>query len=93
MSQDERTTTHGRDVTRASHNAAMALLEKISIWSSISILANHVSDPMPIGRDSIDMCRQLFENNKTDSDSIGPINTQQAQNAIHQLLPRLLKQV
>ena len=84
MSQDE------RDLTRASQTAAMALLGKISIWNSVSILASHVSDPLPIGRDAIDMCRMLFDGNNSD---LGPISSQQAQNAIHQLLPRLLKQV
>jgi CLIP-associating protein 1/2 len=83
MSQDE------RDLTRASQTAAMALLGKISIWNSVSILASHVSDPLPIGRDAIDMCRMLFDGNNSD---LGPISSQQAQNAIHQLLPRLLKQ-
>ena len=81
-----------RNVSRASQNAAMALLRNMSIWASLSILANHVSEPVPMGRDSIDLCRLLVEDKKqimtTDN-----LNNQSAQNAIHQLMPRLMRQV
>merc|ERR1712176_1413777 len=53
-----------RNVSRASQNAAMALLRNMSIWASLSILANHVSEPVPVGRDSIDLCRLLVEDKK-----------------------------
>ena len=81
-----------RNVSRSSQNAAMALLRNMSIWASLSILANHVSEPVPVGRDAIDLCRLLVEDKKqimaTDS-----LTSQSAQNSIHQLMPRLLRQV
>ena len=81
-----------RDVSRAAQNAAIALLRNISIWRSLSILADHVSESVPIGRDSIDLCRLLIED-KSAAMEDESIQSQQAQNAIHQLLPRLMKQV
>ena len=81
-----------RDVSRAAQNAAIALLRNISIWRSLSILAEHVSESVPIGRDSIDLCRLLIEDKSATMEEES-IQSQQAQNAIHQLLPRLMRQV
>ena len=81
-----------RDVSRAAQNAAIALLRNISIWRSLSILAEHVSESVPIGRDSIDLCRLLVED-KSGTMENESLQSQQAQNAIHQLLPRLMRQV
>ena len=81
-----------RDVSRAAQNAAIALLRNISIWRSLSILAEHVSESVPIGRDSIDLCRELIAD-KSGAMEEESIQSQQAQNAIHQLLPRLMRQV
>lgn len=80
-----------RDVSRAAQNAAIALLRNISIWRSLSILAEHVSESVPIGRDSIDLCRELIAD-KSGAMEEESIQSQQAQNAIHQLLPRLMRQ-
>ena len=81
-----------RNVSRASQKAALALLRNMSIWQSLSILANHVSEPVPIGSDSIDLCRSLVDE-KRPSMQNEPLTTQVAQNAIHQLMPRLMRQV
>ena len=81
-----------RNVSRASQKAALALLRNMSIWQSLSILANHVSEPVPIGSDSIDLCHSLVDE-KRPSMQNEPLTTQVAQNAIHQLMPRLMRQV
>ena len=81
-----------RNVSRASQKAALALLRNMSIWQSLSILANHVSEPVPIGSDSIDLCRSLVDEKRVEMQN-EPLITQVAQNAIHQLMPRLMRQV
>ena len=87
--QDDRTL---KDVTRSSQNAALALLRNLSIWASLTILAGHVEESYPVGRDAIDLCRSIIEE-KQEFISDSNNDTPEAQKSIHQLLPKLMEQV
>ena len=81
-----------RDVARSSNNAALALLRHLPVWQSLTMVAGHVSEPFPIGRDAIDIARSIIDE-KSDDISNSPVDMPEAQKSIHQLLTKLMEQV
>lgn len=80
-----------RDVARSSNNAALALLRHLPVWQSLTMVAGHVSEPFPIGRDAIDIARSIIDE-KSDDISNSPVDMPEAQKSIHQLLTKLMEQ-